>query len=94
MSSARVAALRAQADALAAQALAVRAEADALELESATKPANDPIVFATIDEAAREFDVSRRTIFDWLRDGMPSVKRGVKRRVPIDQARRWLEEMR
>ena len=40
MSAARIAALRAQADALDAQALAVRAEADALEMETSAKPAN------------------------------------------------------
>jgi excisionase family DNA binding protein len=90
VSAARASALRAQADALVAQARALRDEADALDKEAAPTAAEPVTLYATVDEAARAFAVSRRTIFDWIRDGMPSIKRGAVRRVPVEQARAWL----
>jgi excisionase family DNA binding protein len=91
VSAARVTALHAQAAALEAQALAVRAEAHALEADISSRTAKDAVVYATVTEAARELECSRRTVFDWIAAGMPSIKRGAKRRVPMDQARAWLE---
>jgi excisionase family DNA binding protein len=88
----RAAALRLQADALELQARALRAEADAIEAE-ADQPANGngaDAVYLTVEEAARRFNVSKRTIFDWVAEGMPSVKRGCVRRVPVVEATVWL----
>jgi excisionase family DNA binding protein len=90
VSAARAAALRAQADALVAHARALRDEADALDKEGASAIAAPVVLYATVDEAAHTFGVSRRTIFEWVRSGCPSIKRGAVRRIPIEQARAWL----
>jgi len=90
--SARSLALRAQADALEAQARALRSEADALDEEAASAPAADERVLMTLDQAAKALDVSRRTLFDRIARGMPSVKRGRLRRVSLDVAKAWIDE--
>jgi excisionase family DNA binding protein len=94
--NARAVALRAQADALEAQARAVRAEADALEADAPERPAatDEDRVYITISEAARRFDVSRRTVCSWLAEGLPSVKRGRIRRIGVEAATAWIEGRR
>jgi excisionase family DNA binding protein len=80
-----------------ARALVAGASAAALSLErdaqklTEPEPAKEEAVYVGVDEAARTFDVSRRTVFEWIRDGMPSVRRGRVRRVSIEQARAWLD---
>jgi excisionase family DNA binding protein len=88
VSAARATALRAQADALEAQARALRDEADAIDVAPLSAPVG---TFLTVDEFARANEVSRRTVFDWIRDGLPSVKRGRLRRIDGHAARAWLE---
>jgi excisionase family DNA binding protein len=80
-------ALRAEALALEAMARSRREQAD--ELDAAAVP-RDEGIYITVDEAARRFEVSRRTVFEWVRDGLPSIKRGRVRRIPVTEARAWL----
>jgi excisionase family DNA binding protein len=84
-----VAALRAQAVALEASARALRAQADALEQEP---EAPEAPLYLTIADAAQRFNVSKRTIGDWLVVGLPSVRRGRVRRIPIAEATAWLRD--
>ena len=82
-------ALRASAIALEAQAKALRLEAEALD-EADAKAAPDGAVFVTIKALAAHFGVTRRTVFAWLADGLPSLKRGRFRRVSVEAATAWL----
>ncbi|HEY5243642.1 MAG TPA: hypothetical protein VIJ22_19310, partial [Polyangiaceae bacterium] len=54
--------LRAEADALEALAVAKRAQADALDHAPTVASEAE---YVTVDDAARVFEVSRRTIFAW-----------------------------
>jgi hypothetical protein len=84
-----IAALRAQAAALEASARALRAQADALEQEP---DAPEPPLYLTIADAARHFNVSKRTVGAWLVEGLPSVRRARVRRIPVGEATAWLRE--
>jgi excisionase family DNA binding protein len=82
-------ALRLEAEALELQARAKRAQADALD--AATPAPVDESSFVTVDEAARALHCSRRTIFTWIADGLPSIRRGRRRRVRLELARQWAD---
>jgi excisionase family DNA binding protein len=80
---------RMEADGLELLAKAKRLEADALEADEDRGASEAPVYF-TVEQAAKEFDVSRRTIFEWIALGMPSLKRGRVRRIPVAAATSWL----
>lgn len=60
---------------------------------SHTAPPPEPI-YATVTQAMARYQVSRRTIFAWVRAGMPTVGRGRTRRVDVRRADSWLREHR
>jgi excisionase family DNA binding protein len=77
-----------------------------LEGSNEMEPTNEPIatntshvtnspkptyLYATVDEYAERLQVSRGTVFAWVREGMPSFKVGRTRRIVIERADRWLE---
>lgn len=50
-----------------------------------------PNLYCTIDEFAANLQVSRGTVFAWVRAGLPSLRVGRCRRIIIEHAYRWLE---
>jgi excisionase family DNA binding protein len=50
-----------------------------------------PNLYCTIDEFAANLQVSRGTVFGWVRAGLPSLRVGRCRRIIVAAAYRWLE---
>jgi hypothetical protein len=60
-------------------------------LASGTKLSpTDPIYLAPAKFAIR-LGVSRRLVFTWLSEGLPSLGSGRGRRIPVAEGERWLE---
>lgn len=51
----------------------------------------EPNIYATVDEYAERLKVSKGTVFNWVRLGLPSFRIGQTRRIVIEKADRWLE---
>ncbi len=50
-----------------------------------------PNLYCTIDDFAQNLQVSRGTVFSWVRAGSPSLRVGRCRRIIVERAYRWLE---
>lgn len=48
-------------------------------------------IYCTIDDFAEVLQVSRGTVFTWLKAGLPSLSVGRTRRIIVERAFRWLE---
>lgn len=46
----------------------------------------------TVKQLANELSVTTRTVYNWINDGMPSVKVGYHNRFDIDVVMKWFEE--
>lgn len=46
----------------------------------------------TVKQLANELSVTTRTVYNWINDGMPSVKVGYHNRFEIDAVMNWFEE--
>lgn len=55
------------------------------------EPCPLPNLYCTIDEFAQNLQVSRGTVFSWVRAGLPSLRVGRCRRIIVERAYRWLE---
>lgn len=55
------------------------------------EPSALPNLYCTIDEFAQNLQVSRGTVFSWVRAGLPSLRVGRCRRIILERAYRWLE---
>lgn len=67
--------------------------ADLTTEQTSTRPKLAPAnsVYWTVDAFAEALQVSRGTVFTWLRAGMPSLSVGRTRRIIVERAYRWLE---
>lgn len=45
----------------------------------------------TVKQLANELSVTTRTVYNWINDGMPSVKVGYHNRFDIDAVMVWFE---
>lgn len=50
-----------------------------------------PNIYCTVDEYAERLHVSRGTVHNWVRAGLPSFVIGRTRRIVTERADRWLE---
>ena len=89
--SARAAALRAQAEAHEALAAALRAEADAIGAEAPAAPAS---LYLPVAAFAARVALSERTIWTFVRKGMPVIGSGRGKRIDVVRADAWLAEHR
>ena len=65
------------------------------ELAAAAAPKAEPTPeYMRVDAYAARVGVSERTLWTWVRRGLPIVGRGRCRRVPVVDADRWLAEQR
>ena len=46
----------------------------------------------TVKQLANELSVTTRTVYNWINDGLPSVKVGYHYRFDIDVVMSWFEE--
>lgn len=46
----------------------------------------------TVKQLANELSVTTRTVYNWISDGMPTVKVGYHNRFDIDVVMNWFEE--
>lgn len=46
----------------------------------------------TVKQLANELSVTTRTVYNWINDGMPSIKVGYHNRFDIDVVMKWFEE--
>lgn len=46
----------------------------------------------TVKQLANELSVTTRTVYNWINDGMPSIKVGYHNRFDIDVVMNWFEE--
>ena len=65
---------------------------DPLALATAPKPPlGQNNIYCTVDDFAEALQVSRGTVFAWIRTGMPSLSVGRTRRIIVARAYHWLE---
>lgn len=50
-----------------------------------------PNLYCTVAEFAQSLQVSKGTVFTWIRNGLPSLVVGRTRRIVTERAHRWLE---
>lgn len=46
----------------------------------------------TVKQLANELSVTTRTVYNWINDGLPSVKVGYHNRFDIDAVMKWFEQ--